>query len=430
MLSREVKERLREYETPFYLYDMELLRRTVECALREADRYGYRLHYAMKANNDRRIMEFIASCGMGADCVSGNEVRRAIETGFAPKDIVYAGVGKKDSEIIYALRQGIFAFNCESKNELVVIDALARELGVVADVALRINPDIDPHTHSYITTGLSENKFGISPREITDVVGMLGDLRNIDIMGLHFHIGSQITDLGVFAELCRKVNASYRWFTEEGFRITDVNVGGGLGVDYDVPEMHPVPDFAAYFAVFAQGLDLPASVGVHFEPRTLARGTMRRTHLHGTLYEGERSGGRHRPDRCEHDRTPPAGPLPLPPCDREPDRYGAGACLYDRGNGVRVIGYLRPRPLPARTQARRPAFDKDGRKLTVPQWPRATICTTCRRRSSATSCDPSAVAVRRGVSCREAPLRMSRWGKKEEKSAGKTFSDEVLLRRK
>ena len=155
MLSREVKERLREYETPFYLYDMELLRRTVECALREADRYGYRLHYAMKANNDRRIMEFIASCGMGADCVSGNEVRRAIETGFAPKDIVYAGVGKKDSEIIYALRQGIFAFNCESKNELVVIDALARELGVVADVALRINPDIDPHTHSYITTGLS-----------------------------------------------------------------------------------------------------------------------------------------------------------------------------------------------------------------------------------------------------------------------------------
>lgn len=265
MLSREVKERLREYETPFYLYDMELLRRTVECALREADRYGYRLHYAMKANNDRRIMEFIASCGMGADCVSGNEVRRAIETGFAPKDIVYAGVGKKDSEIIYALRQGIFAFNCESKNELVVIDALARELGVVADVALRINPDIDPHTHSYITTGLSENKFGISPREITDVVGMLGDLRNIDIMGLHFHIGSQITDLGVFAELCRKVNASYRWFTEEGFRITDVNVGGGLGVDYDVPEMHPVPDFAAYFAVFAQGLDLPASVGVHFE---------------------------------------------------------------------------------------------------------------------------------------------------------------------
>lgn len=185
---------------PFICTTWSLLRRTVECALREADRYGYRLHYAMKANNDRRIMEFIASCGMGADCVSGNEVRRAIETGFAPKDIVYAGVGKKDSEIIYALRQGIFAFNCESKNELVVIDALARELGVVADVALRINPDIDPHTHSYITTGLSENKFGISPREITDVVGMLGDLRNIDIMGLHFHIGSQITDLGVFAE--------------------------------------------------------------------------------------------------------------------------------------------------------------------------------------------------------------------------------------
>ena len=170
------------------------------------------------------------------------------------------------------------------------------ELGVVADVALRINPDIDPHTHSYITTGLSENKFGISPREITDVVGMLGDLRNIDIMGLHFHIGSQITDLGVFAELCRKVNASYRWFTEEGFRITDVNVGGGLGVDYDVPDdASRVPDFRGLFRRFRAG-PRPARVGRGtLRARTLARGTMRRTHLHGTLYEGERSGGRHRP---------------------------------------------------------------------------------------------------------------------------------------
>lgn len=266
MLSRELAGRLEGYETPFYLYDMELLRRTAECALREADRYGYRLHYAMKANNERRILECLASCGMGADCVSGNEVRRAVETGFAPKDIVYAGVGKKDDEIRYALRQGIFAFNCESKNELLVIDALARELGLVADVALRLNPDIDPHTHRYITTGLAENKFGIAPGEIGEVAEMLEDLRYIDVMGLHFHIGSQITDMGVFAELCGKVNAAYRWFTEQGFRITDVNVGGGLGVDYEHPEAHPVPDFASYFGVFARHLDLPASVRVHFEP--------------------------------------------------------------------------------------------------------------------------------------------------------------------
>ena len=265
MLSREVKERLREYETPFYLYDMELLRRTVECALREADRYGYRLHYAMKANNDRRIMEFIASCGMGADCVSGNEVRRAIETGFAPKDIVYAGVGKKDSEIIYALRQGIFAFNCESKNELVVIDALARELGVVADVALRINPDIDPHTHSYITTGLSENKFGISPREITDVVGMLGDLRNIDIMGLHFHIGSQILDMGDFVALCNRVNELQDKLEARHIRIEHVNVGGGLGIDYGHPNRQPIPDFKSYFETYSSHLKLRPHQTLHFE---------------------------------------------------------------------------------------------------------------------------------------------------------------------
>lgn len=265
MLSRRIAERLRGCETPFYLYDMELLRQTVEAALAAAGRYGYRVHYAMKANNDRRIMAYIAASGMGADCVSGNEVRRALETGFAPQAIVYAGVGKKDSEIAYALEQGIFAFNCESKGELVVIDSIARELGVVADVALRINPDVDPRTHSHITTGLPENKFGISPQELGEVVEMSGDLHNVDIMGLHFHIGSQITDLEVFAALCAKVNAAYAWFAGKGFRITDVNVGGGLGVDYDTPDARPIPDFGAYFAVFAGGLELPASVRVHFE---------------------------------------------------------------------------------------------------------------------------------------------------------------------
>ena len=237
----------------------------MEAALAAAGRYGYRVHYAMKANNDRRIMAYIAASGMGADCVSGNEVRRALETGFAPQAIVYAGVGKKDSEIAYALEQGIFAFNCESKGELVVIDSIARELGVVADVALRINPDVDPRTHSHITTGLPENKFGISPQELGEVVEMSGDLHNVDIMGLHFHIGSQITDLEVFATLCAKVNAAYAWFAGKGFRITDVNVGGGLGVDYDTPDARPIPDFGAYFAVFAGGLELPASVRVHFE---------------------------------------------------------------------------------------------------------------------------------------------------------------------
>lgn len=265
MLSREIKERLRGIETPFYLYDMVLLRKTIEEALCQADRYGYLIHYAMKANNDRRIMELISSYGIGADCVSGNEVRRAVETGFHPSSIVYAGVGKKDSEIIYAMQQGIFSFNCESRNELAVINDLAGGMGLVADVALRINPDIDAHTHHHITTGLAENKFGISSGEVREVIASLGDLRNVNIMGIHFHIGSQITDLGVFAELCRSVNSSYRWFTEEGFNLTHVNVGGGFGINYADPDMDPVPDFGSYFSVFAETLDLPASVKVHFE---------------------------------------------------------------------------------------------------------------------------------------------------------------------
>lgn len=266
MLSGRIRRRLGGYETPFYLYDMKLLRKTVQAALRAAGRYGYLLHYAVKANSERRIMETVASLGMGADCVSGNEVRRAVESGIPASRIVYAGVGKRDSEILYALEQGIFSFNCESENELEVINSLAERMGVKANVALRLNPDLDPCTHKYITTGLAGNKFGISPTEVEGIVKRIGDFRNITVTGLHFHIGSQITDMKVFERLCAAVNAHYRWFTAHGFGITDINAGGGLGVDYTEPDSNPVPDFESYFAVFARNLCLPSSVRVHFEP--------------------------------------------------------------------------------------------------------------------------------------------------------------------
>lgn len=265
MLSREIKDKLKSFETPFYLYDMELLKRTVEAALSEADRYGYLIHYAMKANNDRRIMDLMHSYGLGADCVSGNEVKWAIECGFPASKIVFAGVGKKDNEIIYALEQGIFSFNCESREELEVINALAGQRGIMADVALRINPNVDPQTHKYITTGKAENKFGISYKEIEEVIASLADFRNVNITGIHFHIGSQITKMDVFRQLATRVNSLYRWFTEEGFNLTFVNLGGGLGIDYESPELNPVPDFESYFAVFSELLDLPAHVDVHFE---------------------------------------------------------------------------------------------------------------------------------------------------------------------
>lgn len=265
MISRNIKDSLRRLETPFYLYDMELLRTTVASALSEADRYGYILHYAMKANNDRRVMELMNGMGMGVDCVSGNEVMYAIECGFPPSGIVYAGVGKKDREIEYALGQGIFSFNCESGEELQVIDALAARRGVIADVALRLNPGIDARTHKYVTTGLSKSKFGISQTEIERVVTTLGDFPNVNVTGLHFHIGSQITDMDVFEQLCASANSAYRRFTEEGFNLTHMNLGGGLGVNYDDPDGEPVPDFGKYFAVFAENLSLPPHVKVHFE---------------------------------------------------------------------------------------------------------------------------------------------------------------------
>ena len=259
-------DKFRELRTPFYYYDTKVLRDTLSCIRTEASRYdNYSVHYAVKANANPKVLTIIRESGLGADCVSGGEIRAAIKAGFPADKIVFAGVGKADWEINLGLDYNIFCFNVESIPELEIINELAVAKGKVANVAFRINPNVGAHTHANITTGLAENKFGISMEDMDHVIDVAQEMKNVKFIGLHFHIGSQITDLGVFAELCRKVNASYRWFTEEGFRITDVNVGGGLGVDYDVPEMHPVPDFAAYFAVFAQGLDLPASVGVHFE---------------------------------------------------------------------------------------------------------------------------------------------------------------------
>ncbi len=265
MLSSTIKEQLRGMRTPLYLYDMGLLERTLDVVVREAGRYGYHVHYALKANNEPRIMSAVLRHGLGIDCVSGNEVRYAIESGCPASGVVYAGVGKSDEEIIYGLEQGIFAFNCESRQEVGVIDRLARERGVVADLALRINPDVDPHSHRYISTGQADSKFGISYHEIAELAAELASMRNVRVVGLHFHVGSQIRDLGVFEKLCRRVNMLYDWFTEQGFALSHINVGGGLGIDYDDPEGEPIPDFASYFGTFSRDLKLGKDVDVHFE---------------------------------------------------------------------------------------------------------------------------------------------------------------------
>ena len=264
MLSKKIVEKLRAYRTPFYLYDVELLHRTLQCAVEQSARYGYHIHYALKANFDDHLLDVIRSYGLGVDCVSGNEVRKAIESGFDPRKVVYAGVGKSDEEIRYSIEQNILAFNCESRQELQVIDQIAAEMGRTVDVALRINPDVDPHTHKHISTGHGDSKFGISYREIEQVADEIEQLRNIRIVGLHFHVGSQILDMTVFENLCRRVNELSRWFEQRGFALEHINVGGGLGIDYDDPDRATVSDFERYFATFTRTLDV-GNKQIHFE---------------------------------------------------------------------------------------------------------------------------------------------------------------------
>ena len=265
MGARKYIGRLQELPTPFYFYDMDLLRGTLATAVSEASRYGYRIHYALKANFDPRIVETIRQAGLGADCVSGNEVRAAIEAGFPAEGIVFAGVGKTDREIEYALGQDIFSFNCESAAEMEAINAIAERMGRRARVALRINPDVDPMTHRYISTGKADNKFGISYTEIDRVIASLKRLSHLEIVGLHCHVGSQIGGLEVVEHLCERVNAIRSWFRERGIVLRHLNMGGGLAVDYENPDREPIPDFAAYFAVFNRRLETEPGQTVHFE---------------------------------------------------------------------------------------------------------------------------------------------------------------------
>lgn len=264
MLSRQIAKKLQNLETPFYLYDTDLLRQTLESMTMAANRYGYKVHYAIKANYDDRVLGIIRDYGVGIDCASGNEVAKALETGFAPESIVYAGVGKRDHELAFAIDNRIFAINVESIAELKVINDIARRKGVVVDVALRINPDIDPKTNHCIDTGQADSKFGISYEEVLAKEEEIKKLTNLNIKGLHLHIGSQIRELHVFENMCNKVNVIVDNLTAIGFSLSFVDVGGGLGINYDVPENEPIPNFASLFAIIHNHLNV-GSREVHFE---------------------------------------------------------------------------------------------------------------------------------------------------------------------
>lgn len=258
-------DRFKSIETPFYYYDVDLLKKTLQIVKEITLKYGYVQHYAVKANANHHLLQVIAAAGFGADCVSGNEIKAAVAAGFPASKIVFAGVGKTDKEINTALDYNIFCFNVESLPELDVINELAGKKGKKANVALRINPNVDAHTHEYITTGLDENKFGFSISSLTSAIDILRTMVNVELVGIHFHIGSQITDPSFFKPLCERVIELEKFFDDKGVKLPHINVGGGYGIDYDDPNGHPIPDFQAYFDLYNQNLPLKQGQTLHFE---------------------------------------------------------------------------------------------------------------------------------------------------------------------
>lgn len=253
------------HDTPFYIYDMQLLADTIKSACDAAANPAFRVHYAMKANAEVPVLEAMRDAGFGVDTVSGGEIRRALECGFDAAKIVFAGVGKTDADIDLGIKSGIGCFNVESLEELNVIAIRAERLGIQANVALRVNPDIDAHTHHYITTGLAENKFGISPKHLDRAISTIMASKWLNLRGLHFHIGSQITDLTPYEILCERINLLQEKYAAKGIIFKTINVGGGLGIDYDSPTENPIPDFKAFFSLIERTLKIGEGQEVHFE---------------------------------------------------------------------------------------------------------------------------------------------------------------------
>ncbi|GHS99459.1 diaminopimelate decarboxylase [Bacteroidia bacterium] len=258
--------KFKNLQTPFYFYDTELLRETIRTAVAEAAKYNYHIHYAVKANANPQILGIIRESGLGADCVSGGEIQAALNAGFPADKIVFAGVGKADREINLGLDNDIFCFNAESIPELEVINELAESKGKTARVALRINPEVDAHTHHHITTGTKENKFGINLDQLDAVLDTLQSLASVRLIGLHFHIGSQLTEMEPFRMLCSRVNELQQKLADRNIRVEHINFGGGLGIDYDHPDEQLIPDFKEYFELFHTHFPAYPDQQIHFEP--------------------------------------------------------------------------------------------------------------------------------------------------------------------
>ena len=259
-------DKFKQIETPFYYYDTNLLRKTLQAINTETNKHEqFEVHYAVKANANPKVLNVICQAGLGADCVSGGEIRAALKAGFPASKIVYAGVGKSDWEINLGLDKDIFCFNVESIPELEVINELAEKKGKVAQICFRINPNVGAHTHANITTGLAENKFGIAMRDMESVIEEAQRMKNVKFIGLHFHIGSQILDMGDFEALCNRINDLQNELERHHIKIENINVGGGLGINYGHPNHLPIPDFKDYFETYSRKLKLREGQKLHFE---------------------------------------------------------------------------------------------------------------------------------------------------------------------
>ena len=258
-------DKFKQIPTPFYYYDMALLQYTLDEIKRCIAGFPFKVHYAVKANANATILEQIRRAGLGIDCVSGGELAAAISAGFAGNEIAFAGVGKTDKEIAAGIDSDIFCFNVESLPEMEVINEIAASKGKVARIAIRVNPNIDAHTHKYITTGLNENKFGINVPQLDDVVDAALAMQNVELIGLHFHIGSQIRETEPFIMLCEKANELLQHLEARGVKLKIINVGGGLGINYDDPDGDAIAGFNQYFSIFKQHLKLREGQELHFE---------------------------------------------------------------------------------------------------------------------------------------------------------------------
>lgn len=259
-------DKFEQIETPFYYYDTNLLRTTLQAINAETKKHEqFEVHYAVKANANPKVLNVICQAGLGADCVSGGEIRAALKAGFPANKIVYAGVGKSDWEINLGLDKDIFCFNVESIPELEVINELAGKKGKMAQICFRINPNVGAHTHANITTGLAENKFGIAMRDMESVIEEAAKMEHVKFIGLHFHIGSQILDMGDFEALCNRINDLQNELERHHITVQNINVGGGLGISYGHPNHLPVPDFKDYFDTYSRKLKLREGQKLHFE---------------------------------------------------------------------------------------------------------------------------------------------------------------------